>query len=72
MSAVDQRPSPVQRQLETYEQSWQREHREAMVYRGLEDTIAMGWSTGTAPPLNGSLAAFFPADSALTGNATRL
>src|SRR5262245_20874102 len=42
MSLGERRPSPVQRQLEAYEESWQTEHREAMVCRDLEDTLAVG------------------------------
>ncbi|HEY7425515.1 MAG TPA: hypothetical protein VH682_14890 [Gemmataceae bacterium] len=42
MSSLSQHRSPIQRQLEAYEESWQRDHRAAMACRDLEDTISVG------------------------------
>ncbi len=44
MSTVERRHSPVQRQLEAYEESWMQDHQAAMACRDLEDTIAVGVS----------------------------
>ncbi len=46
MTTPRRHSSPVQRQLEAYEESWQREHRDAMACRDLEDTIAVGVGLG--------------------------
>jgi hypothetical protein len=42
MSTVEKRRSPVYRQLEAYEESWKRDHAEAMACRDWEDAIAVG------------------------------
>jgi hypothetical protein len=42
MSTVERRHSPVQRQLEAYEESWMGDHRAAMACRDVEDTLAVG------------------------------
>jgi hypothetical protein len=39
---VAERSSPVQRQLEAYEESWKQDHQGAMACRDLEDTVAVG------------------------------
>ncbi len=42
MNPVERRRSPVQRQLEAYEESWKRDHTQAMACRDWEDAIAIG------------------------------
>src|SRR5688572_10091585 len=44
MSPIEQRHRPVHRQLEVYQDSWQRDHNEAMACRDVEDTLAVGIS----------------------------
>jgi len=42
MNTAEQRRSPVYRQLEAYEETWKRDHKEAMDCRDWEDAIAVG------------------------------
>jgi hypothetical protein len=42
MNTVERRHSPVYRQLEAYEESWKREHDEAMECQDWEDALAVG------------------------------
>ena len=42
MNTVDKGRSPVYRQLEAYEETWKRDHSEAMACRDWEDAIAVG------------------------------
>jgi hypothetical protein len=42
MNAANRRRSPVQWQLEAYEESWKQDHQAAMACRDLEDTMAVG------------------------------
>jgi len=42
MTIADRRRSPVQRQLEAYEESWVHDHQAAMACRDREDTISVG------------------------------
>ena len=42
MNTVDKGRSPVYRQLEAYEESWKRDHKEAMACHDWEDAIAVG------------------------------
>lgn len=42
MNSSSQHRSPIQRQLEAYEESWMRDHRAAMACRDLEDTLFVG------------------------------
>ncbi len=42
MNTVDKSRSPVYRQLEAYEETWKRDHTEAMACRDWEDALAVG------------------------------
>jgi len=42
MGAVERRRSPVDHQLEAYEESWTKDHAEALLCRDWEDAIAVG------------------------------
>lgn len=42
MKPIEQRRSPVQRQLEAYEEAWKKDHAAAMACRDWEDAIAIG------------------------------
>jgi hypothetical protein len=42
MNPVERRRSPVGRQLEAYEESWHKDHTQAMACRDWEDAIAVG------------------------------
>jgi hypothetical protein len=42
MDTIPHHRSPIQRQLETYEESWLRDHRAAMACHDMEDTISVG------------------------------
>jgi hypothetical protein len=42
MNTVDKKRSPVDRQLEAYEETWKRDHTQAMACRDWEDAIAVG------------------------------
>jgi hypothetical protein len=45
MSSVEKRRSPVDRQLEAYEESWKKDHAELQACWAWEDTIAVGIAT---------------------------
>ena len=45
METRERRPSPVDRQLEAYRESWQKDHDAAMRCRDWEELIAVGMAT---------------------------